>query len=352
MGENEDISVDRFFRHRFGDDIAEYMVSAICHGISGGDSTQLSMRGMFPNVFEKEKNYGSVIKGMLKEKEDIYAEHRDNPLVQRSIKENWGVFTFKGGIQTLPDTLAENLATNYADNVRLCPSTKVVAIDSIRSKAVKIQTSNNETLQVDHIFSTVLASDLANMLPAADERLKSLLTAIPSIHMGVVSFAFDRSLLPPNYGFGFLVPSNQKSNILGITFDSCILPHSGLTIVTVMLGGHSFLDLFGPPDQVEHDHLLEVSRQALIDYLNIDCPPLETNVSVHTNCIPQYIVGHPQRVEAIDQLVAGSKLSLCGTSFKGFSVPDVIANAKVEVDKWLDTQLKKTSEQKAEVGAW
>lgn len=60
-----DESVDAFFSRRFGKKLSEQMLSAMIHGIYAGDSRRLSMRALFPGVWEAEKEWGSVIKSAL-----------------------------------------------------------------------------------------------------------------------------------------------------------------------------------------------------------------------------------------------------------------------------------------------
>lgn len=58
---NGDESVDAFFTRRFGKPLAENMISAMIHGIYSGDTRLLSMRAIFPGVWEAEREWGSVI---------------------------------------------------------------------------------------------------------------------------------------------------------------------------------------------------------------------------------------------------------------------------------------------------
>lgn len=60
-----DESVDSFFSRRFGKNLAERMLSAMIHGIYAGDTRRLSMRAVFPGLWEAEREWGSVIMAAL-----------------------------------------------------------------------------------------------------------------------------------------------------------------------------------------------------------------------------------------------------------------------------------------------
>lgn len=226
---DEDISVDAFFRYRFGAEIADYLVNPLCTGIAGGNSEELSMRSMFPNVFLKEQKFGSFVRGMFSS-QDIYGELADHWLVKQSVDEQWAVFSFKCGIQTLADQLCKRLSQQHSSIVEMMPNTKITNLTfahntaTISADETDVDISRTRTLQVDHVFSCIPAYKLASLL-SGQSKLKSTLKAIPTVHMAVVSLYFDRKVLPDYLtGFGFLVPSREKSPILGVTFDSCIFP--------------------------------------------------------------------------------------------------------------------------------
>lgn len=56
-----DESVDAFFSRRFGPTLANEMISAMIHGIYAGDTRRLSVRAVFPQLWEAEREWGSVV---------------------------------------------------------------------------------------------------------------------------------------------------------------------------------------------------------------------------------------------------------------------------------------------------
>lgn len=336
----DDISVDDFFRQRFGEDIARYLINPLCMGITGGDSRTLSMRSIFTSMFQKEQKYGSVVKSMLKNKDDIFQELRDDSLVQQSINEKWAVFSFQNGMESLPKRLSSLLMENFPSQIELMLDTKVNGIEFPRSDKCLINIVHKQRgvdkIQVDHCFSSIPAIHLAPLIQSSSNlsELKSTLLSIKTIHMAVVCMQFDAEIIPSDMGFGFLVPATENSQILGVTFDSCIFPESR-TKLTVMLGGYMFEKLFGHPDQmVDHDQIIDISLQALKTYMKINELPCNVHVAIHKDCIPQYTVGHQNRLKKIEKQIQNLPLSLLGASYYGFSVPDTILQARRESELW------------------
>lgn len=101
-----------------------------------------------------------------------------------------------------------------------------------------------------------------------------------------------------------------------------------------MMGGAWFEKYFGTNPTEEH--LMSVALEQLKTILKINEDPIAQNVSILKNCIPQYIVGHDERVECIKDYISENKLplGLCGASYEGVGVNDVILSAKKVVSNF------------------
>lgn len=62
----EDESLHSFVQRRFNSELADYLIDPMCRGICAGDSKEISVRSLLPQVYMAEKGYGSVIRGMQK----------------------------------------------------------------------------------------------------------------------------------------------------------------------------------------------------------------------------------------------------------------------------------------------
>ena len=141
----------------------------------------------------------------------------------------------------------------------------------------------------------------------------------------------DPNLLPVQ-GFGYLIPRSipMKQNperALGVVFDSDAIigqdTASG-TKVTVILGGHWWDEWPVYPDEEE---AASMARAVLLRHLNINTEPTAIHVSLQRDCIPQYTVGHFDRLAAAHDYVSDrfhGRLTLAGSSYNGVSVNDCI----------------------------
>lgn len=98
-----------------------------------------------------------------------------------------------------------------------------------------------------------------------------------------------------------------------------------------MMGGAWYQRYFGK--QSDNEYLLNVARNQIQRILNIKENPVEYDVSILKNCIPQYVVGHQERLQRIKNYISSHRLplALCGSSYQGVGLNDVILSAKEAV---------------------
>lgn len=175
------------------------------------------------------------------------------------------------------------------------------------------------------------------MLAKQHPVLSKELSKIPSVTVAVVNLAFSGNVLEHN-AFGFLVPPSEMRPILGVIFDTCSFPQDNFTVLTVMMGGRWFDSRLG--SSASKEHILNVAIREVRSILKISEDPCHHQVSVLQDCIPQYVVGHHDRVERIREYIATHKLplSLAGSSYDGVGVNDVIYSALQSVQLGVPIQ--------------
>ncbi|XP_071440318.1 protoporphyrinogen oxidase [Hetaerina americana] len=312
-----------FVARRFGKDIAEYAISPLICGICAGDAKEVSVKFLMRSLFEAEQRHGSVIKGLIssifKEKEK---PNFHSALVSKAADEKWNVWSLEGGLQLLPKTL-ENSLRNKGISINL--SSPCQSISFAHNKVI-IKANQSEIVS-NHVISALPAWKLAPLVSSQHPELSHNLSSIPFVTVGVVNLKFPKNVLNES-AFGFLVPPSQKLPILGIVYDSCCFPQNeDCTVLTVMMGGRFLKEHFG---KVLHP---EVAVQTAIKHtkeiLGITQEPCDYNVSILENCIPQYIVGHDERMDNIYKYIQKHKLplSLVGASYEGVGVNDAIMSS-------------------------
>ncbi|KAJ3313119.1 hypothetical protein HDV04_002436 [Boothiomyces sp. JEL0838] len=329
-----DESIHSFVSRRLGSFIADNMVSAVIHGIYAGDIKKLSVRSTMNFLYNFEKQYGSITKGIIA---SMFTKKREpykstNPETQQFIEriKQFKIYSFKKGMNVLTDALESKLKSM---GVQIVPE-KCIDVQ-FSASSIKIQTESR-LIESDKVICAMPSRELAKVV--SDSTLKEKLDSIGSVTVGVVNLVYKGDVLKAK-GFGFLVPQSEagKLDIIGVVYDSCAFPEHSLgqektTRMTVMMGGHAFESKFGNPDLVKKEDLLAIAKQSVEQVLGISSESLlDSFVSIQKNCIPQYYVGHEDRVQDIYSCLkklSNDRFVVTGASFNGVSVNDCIYNSR------------------------
>ena len=287
-----DESVAAFTRRKFSGQILERLVDPFVSGIYAGDAEQISVRAAFPRVYEAEKSAGSVIRGMMR------AATKSRALVQTSSAGGrGGLFTFGPGNDTLVRTLADRLGS------ALCCNTAVAEINRRDGGYLAQVQSHNQTDQISCarlVIATptrAAANLLARLAPEASLALESIRYA----PVAVVSLGYRSSQIRnPLEGFGFLAPRSSGMRTLGSVWNSSLFPGrapEGQVLLTSFVGGAtdpSAADL-------SPEELSQLVQRELGSVLGVTGPPAISRITQYTHAIPQYNLGHGERLQAARQ---------------------------------------------------
>jgi oxygen-dependent protoporphyrinogen oxidase len=332
-----DVSLHVFVSRRFGNIVADTLVDPLIRGITAGDARDISVKFMLARPFELEQKYGSVILGslitMLMRKKppppDIPGlENMGSSNLARTARdERWSVWSLESGIETLPKHLEHKLVEAGVE-IRKNSPVQSISFDKTGSASqVHFQdgsTSKSSHLECSQIISTIPAWDLAKILGSSNipnSQVVQLLSSVPSVDVTVTNLKFTGVPFPTDKeGFGFLVPSHEKSlqGLLGIVFNTCAFPQGDDVILTAMSRG--------------------IKLETILKYVEMTLgfrnPCFVDSVKLR-KCIPQYTVGHYERVEDVRKIISDLKLPLtvAGASFDGVSVNDCVLSGKKAGEK-------------------
>uniref|UniRef100_A0A8C7ZGZ6 Protoporphyrinogen oxidase n=1 Tax=Oryzias sinensis TaxID=183150 RepID=A0A8C7ZGZ6_9TELE len=314
----EDESVHSFVSRRLGQELADLAVDSLCRGVFAGDCRKLSVRSCFPPLFKLKTVCTST--GSAK-------------------KESWAQWSLRGGLETLPESIAEYLQRSGKAELQKNAPVKNISHSEL---GWKIQLEDG-VVSADHIISALPAKALACVLPPSCQSLTQMLQDVHAVTVAVVNLEYDGSILPVQ-GFGHLLPSSEDKGLLGVVYDSVPFPEHNqpnreTTRLTVMMGGAWFQEVFGDPESVTSERLLKQACEAVCRQLGVKAAPIWSHVSLQrvrqSDCIPQYYLGHSQRVESMRSFIRSRNLplSLVGSSFDGVSVNDVIFSGRAAVEE-------------------
>ncbi len=308
--ETQDESVGSFVRRRFGNYIADTFFDPFTIGIYASDMHNLSVKTCFPFLKNWEKSHGSVLKALLKnkaEKKEPKYHYRQNALL-----------SLENGIYSLIEKLSESLESS------ICYNQEVVKVEKQNEQYDII--TGDKTFNVDAIFSALPLQTLKKLDAPFTHAQKFLLEDFKSVGLVSIQMEFEKNVLPLK-GFGYLVPSKEKEDILGVLFDSQIFrSHDQKTRLTVMMGG-SFHPEYA---EMEEKALKKIAESALEKHLKISDAPSSIFVKRYDSAIPQFPLYHGQKMEKLEKELAHDlpKFYLAGNFVKNGSLNGCIQTSK------------------------
>jgi oxygen-dependent protoporphyrinogen oxidase len=230
-----------------------------------------------------------------------------------------------------------NAIVDHLPRLRLHLNTRVRQIKRVEDKwnvfldGAKADKAPASTF--DAVVCAVPAYAAATMLADFDRALSSELAAIEYAGCAVVSLAFRRDRIGHSLdGFGFVVPRSEGRRIIAGSFASLKFPGrapADKVLVRVFIGGALQPALLGLSDA----ELVGVAREELGELLQVSGEPLVADVARWPRSMPQYHVGHLDRVARIERLAAAHpRFALAGNAFRGVGIPQCIASGRTAAE--------------------
>ncbi|XP_027274816.1 protoporphyrinogen oxidase isoform X4 [Cricetulus griseus] len=263
----------------------------------------------------------------------------DSSLVHQARAERWSQWSLRGGLEMLPQALHNHLTSKGVTVFRGQP----VCGLSLQPEGRWKVSLGDSSLEADHIISAIPAAVLSKLLPAEAAPLAHVLGTITAVSVAVVNLQYQGACLPVQ-GFGHLVPSSEDPTVLGVVYDSIAFPEQdgnppGLR-VTVMLGGYWLQKLEANGCELSPELFKQQAQEAVATHLGLKKQPSHCLVHLHKNCIPQYTLGHWQKLESAMQFLTTQRLplTLAGASYEGVAVNDCIESGRQAAVAVLGTE--------------
>jgi oxygen-dependent protoporphyrinogen oxidase len=321
--EEADESLAAFFTRRLGREAFERVVEPLMAGIYAGDAEQMSLLATFPRFRELERTHGSLIRGMLASRS---GESGAGSSIKPSRPRHTLFVTLRGGLGQLVDALVARLtaAGVILQAGRRVTSLRRVGQDSSASR-FELGLDDGARFTADAVILTTPAFAAADLLRPFERAAADLLAGIPYASTGTVSLIYDRARLGASVeGFGFVVPRVERRPLLAATWSSLKWPHRappGQALLRCYIGGSGREELL----QADDATIVATVRQELQDMAGIEVKPERAEVSRWIRGMPQYVLGHLQRVEQIQVAVHRHPgLFLAGAGYRGIGIPDCI----------------------------
>lgn len=312
-----DESLAAFVTRRLGREVLDRVAQPLAGGIYTADPSRLSMAATMPRFVEMERREGSLIRGLQA------AEKARAIKTTGTSGARWSLFlSMRTGMQSLVDAVAARVAPV------LQFGTEVARI-SRHGDRWSIALTDGKILEVDAIICAAPAFAAARFLKDTDESLAGLLGTISYASAATVNLTFRESDFPksPN-AFGFVVPIIERRKIIAGSFSSLKFEGrapAGSILARAFVGGVLQNEMMSLPD----DAIVTAVREEFRALLGVTAVPGIIEVQRWPDSMPQYEVGHLDRVAEIERAAAHlPRFALAGAAYRGVGIPDCIRSGE------------------------
>ena len=318
-----DETLGAFVRRRLGREALERVAQPLVAGIYSADPDDLSLGATMPRFLELERRERSVILA-------LWRASRRAPQAGTG-GARWSLFvTFACGMSELVDALARRLPAGAVALER-----RVTSVERHDGRW-RIGLADRVALETDHVIVATEAHAAGRLLRYADPQLAAWLGEIPYASSATVSLGYRRAEVPhPLDGFGFVVPHTEGRALLAGTFSSVKYPGrapEGFVLLRAFLGGALGEGALDGDDEA----LAGRARRDLADALGVTAEPVLTRVHRYPASMPQYHLGHLDRIETIERrLAALPGLFLAGSAYRGVGISDCVHSGETAAEHAL-----------------
>jgi oxygen-dependent protoporphyrinogen oxidase len=330
-----DESVASFARRRLGREAFERLIQPLVAGIYTANPEKLSMSAAMPDILAHERDYGSLLAAARRLNTAVANEQSTSD----TSGARYSLFVApRGGLSRLLEALAAKLPrSTFELNTQLAE----IRQTSDKRWQLDLRTPNNPQSAIrnpqfdyDAVILAIPTYAAAKLLQQLNPTLATELAAIEYAGCAIVSLAYHRDQIAhPIDGFGFVVPQIEHRRIIAGSFASQKFPGRApddSVLIRVFIGGALQPELLDLPD----GELRRIAIDELQELLHTTGQPIFTDIARWPRSMPQYHVGHLDRVARIEKLAAPYRgLALAGNAYHGVGIPQCIASGESAAER-------------------
>lgn len=324
---DRDVSVGDLVEERLGREVVDRLVEPLLGGVYAGHARELSARAAVPQMVALLAHDRSLTRAA--------AAATPAPDPATVVPVFAGI---RGGVGRLPAALAEASGATVR--------TGAVVRDISRRPGggwnlVVGSTHAPQVVQADAVVLATPAGATARLLSDVAPGSALGLARIEYASVAIVTLAVPARAFPAVTGSGFLVPPVEGRSIKAATFsfakwdwvrEAGAEKGAEMLVLRCSLGRHREEQTL----QVSDEELVEIALADLTEAIGLSVRPADTHVQRWGGALPQYAVGHLDRVAAVRRELDGVVgLAVCGSAYDGVGIPACIASAHVAAAKIL-----------------
>jgi oxygen-dependent protoporphyrinogen oxidase len=325
-----DESVASFARRRLGREAFDRLVQPLVGGIYTADPENLSLAATLPRFLEMEWQYRSLIRAAWQERKTHSRMKSELPGDASGVR--YGMFVApRRGMSSLVTAIIERLA-----NATIRLRTPIEHLQRIADGRWRIASTQgpSDAGEYDAVIIATPAHVAARLIEPFDADVASQLRAIQYASAAIACLGYRRGQIShPLDGFGLVVPAIERRQILAASFAS--LKFAGRAaddrvLIRVFIGGAMQPELLDRDDA----ELRTIACRELAQLLGVEGEPELAIIARWNNAMPQYHLGHLDRVRHIESLAAKwSGLHLAGSAYHGVGIPHCIRSGQLAAER-------------------
>lgn len=308
-----DESVGGFLRPRLGDEVVDLLIEPLLGGVYAGRADALSIKATMPTLAEALMREPSVLRAAA----TVAREPGAGPVFA----------TLRGGLAQLAQALVDRSGLA----VRLSTTARAIRHDGSGFLIDCGPEVLGTVVGADAVVIAVPPPNAARLLGPLAPDAAAVLAEIPMASVAILALAWPgpQEALPE--GSGLLVPPAAGGLVKAVTISSNKWSHLSEPGILVRasvgrIGEERVL-------QRSNDDLLTAVGHEVAELLHLDGSPSAGSVTRWGGGLPQYTVGHLDRVATLRSAVAEVPgLAVAGAAYDGVGVPACIRSAYAAVD--------------------
>lgn len=331
-GRGDDETVASFFTRHIGREPTERLVDVFVGGVYAGDPAQASVKALFPSLWAADQRAGSLLRGMLAARKEARASAPPRPQVKRPRVKSQ-TFSFRNGLDTWAKAIGRALGP---DGLWLSSRARSLQPSGGEWELVIERGGRSQLAQAAQVVLATPAYASAELVDGLDPAAAAALRSIPYAPMAMVHLGFHAAeIARPLEGYGALCPFVEGHRVLGILYSSSLFdkraPKGGV-LTTTFVGGARF----AAEAQLGDAAMIDMVRMEHAALLGITARPTMQHIKRWPKAMPQYNLGHTERIAAVARLESRHPgLFLIGSYRDGLSVPKCWQNGTALADRML-----------------
>ncbi|MER5470033.1 protoporphyrinogen oxidase [Streptomyces sp. NPDC002935] len=333
-----DVTVAAHVAGRFGQEVVDRLVDPFLAGVFSGRAEDLSFEATLTPLAKASRAHVSLADAASSLTPQLAPGEKPPPV---------SVATLDGGFGSLPPALVREVLAAAPDaSVRTGASVRALTRNAGGGWRLAVgPVTDLEHIDADAVVVAVPAGPASTLLAGISGTAPavSALAEVPYASVAMVTLAYPRAAFPGGLsGRGYAayrVPAVEKKAVKEVTFTTVKWPHLAgeVEIVRCSLGR------FGEEELLLRDDadLVALASAELAEATGVRGVPVATRVSRWPDALPQYTVGHLDRVRRIRETVAAQPgLAVCGALYDGVGAGVCMATARKAADQvlaWLKT---------------